>query len=432
MTVTAAPSPGLAPATGAVGRDSRMILVTLAAEGFLTRLGFGMINFTLPLYAISIGMSVLDVGLLGAVRSVSVIAIKPLMGRLAVRVGTKPVYLVAIGGRVLTSGLFAITWSPLQLFLVRSIHGASVAARDPVAMTLLADHAQEGRLARSFAWYTTAKDVGGALGYSAAGFALALSGSNYRIPFLVAMATSAAAWVLVARVLPAGRRATGTPPSTSEITVESDDGELEGATAEVEGPETAPTTAAPSGRKRSIRRLALFGGLVAGTAQMLYGMFPIIATQYAHLSEAEAGMILTGSAVVLVVGGPSFAWLSDRYGRRLALMVRTMANAASSLVFLFAPTLAGVAVGRFLDDAGKAAFRPTWGALVTEVHGQSRSAATVADLDTAYSVGEAAGPLVAGWLWATFGLAAMLLARVGLALMTELYGWFVVHDHERR
>ncbi len=410
--------------------DPRRVLAVLAAEGFLTRLGFGMVNFTLPLYALSIGMNVLDVGLLGAVRGVSIVAIKPLMGRLAVRFGTKPVYLGAIAGRVLTSGLFALTSSPIQLFLVRGVHGASVAARDPVAMTMLADHAPEGRLARSFAWYTTAKDVGGALGYSAAGLTLTLSGSNYRIPFLIAMATSAIAWVVVARILPGRRRPIGAPPSAAEIAAANDDGELEGATADLDRPTAAPTTEAPSGPRQSIRRLALFGGLVAATAQMLYGMFPIIATRYAHLSEAETGLILTGSAVVLIVGGPTFGWLSDRFGRRLVLLVRTISNAASSLVFLFVPTFAGVAAGRFLDDAGKAAFRPTWGALVTGEHGETRSAAAIADLDTAYSVGETVGPLLAGWLWASFGLAAMLSARVGLALLTELYGWLMVHDRE--
>jgi hypothetical protein len=36
------------------------------------------------------------------------------------------------------------------------------------------------------------------------------------------------------------------------------------------------------------------------------------------------------------------------------------------VIYLVAPSLAGFAAGRVVDDAGKAAFRPAWGALMGE------------------------------------------------------------------
>jgi hypothetical protein len=50
-------------------------LVAVAAEGFLTRLGFSMIGFALPLYALSLGMGVAEIGLLYALRTVTTLGI---------------------------------------------------------------------------------------------------------------------------------------------------------------------------------------------------------------------------------------------------------------------------------------------------------------------------------------------------------------------
>ncbi|MCQ0006971.1 hypothetical protein [Actinomadura madurae] len=44
----------------------------------------------------------------------------------------------------------------------------------------------------------------------------------------------------------------------------------------------------------------------------------------------------------------------------------------------------------------------------------------VATLDTALSVGEALGPIIAALLWDVWGLAAFLLVRAGLGIATEL------------
>lgn len=406
---------------GAAGLPARArprgVIAVLAAEGFLTRLGFGMVNFTLPLFALSMGMSIAEIGLLGSIRGVSILAIKPVVGRLAVRFGAKPIFLNAILGRVVTSVLLALSWSPIQLIVLRVLHGASVAARDPTAASLLATYAPPGRLARSFAWYTTAKDVGGALGYGAAGLTLGLTANNYRAPFMIAGLTSAAAFLLAARYLPSrsAAAAEGAAGDAAALAAERD----------AQAVEASPTRERPRGPSRLM--LSIFGAAVGGTAQMLYGLFPVLAVKYAHLSEAETGIILTASAGVLLVSGPGFAWISDRFGRHFTLFIRAAANAISSLVYLLQPNLGGVAGARLLDDAGKAAFRPTWGALMTDDAGKVRSAAAIADLDTAYSLGETVGPLLAGWLWQMFGIGPMLITRAVLALATELFGWLAIY-----
>ena len=64
-------------------------VVAVPGEGFLTRLGFSMVSFALPFYAVSLGMSLSEVGILYALRTATVVAIKPVMGWAADRYGRK-------------------------------------------------------------------------------------------------------------------------------------------------------------------------------------------------------------------------------------------------------------------------------------------------------------------------------------------------------
>src|SRR5256712_9034958 len=72
------------------------------------------------------------------------------------------------------------------------------------------------------------------------------------------------------------------------------------------------------------------GIMISGTAQMLRGLLPILATQYAGLSEAQTGIIYTVSTLVVIFAGPLFGWLSDNVSKKLVLMVRDIANTLSS------------------------------------------------------------------------------------------------------
>ena len=75
-----------------------------------------------------------------------------------------------------------------------------------------------------------------------------------------------------------------------------------------------------------------------------------------------------------------------------------------------------------LDDTGKAAFWPTWGAILAEISDAdpANRARTISFVDTASSLGEALGPLTAGLLISGFGVPVMLGVRAAMAVVTEL------------
>ena len=369
-------------------------LLAIVAEGFFSRLSFGLISFALPLYAYRLGLSLTAIGFLLSLNLVVALALKPVMGAAADRFGRKLSFTTAIVLRSAVSLLLVFATLPWHLFATRSLHGISISLRDPAANTLIAEHGGKKAVASAFAWYQTAKSLAGILGKSAAGILLALSASSFSLVFAVAFVLSIVPVLLVVRYVSEPAR----------------DAEEERELEEVGTP--AP----------GLARFAGLGFLISGTAYMLSNLFPILAVEYAGLSEGEAGLVYSLTAVV-VLAGPIFGWLSDNVSRKLVLSVRSIANVGSSVLYLVAPNFAGVAVARAVDDLGKAAFRPAWGALMAEVAGfdRRRRARTMGSMSAGEDAGEFAGPILAGFLWSTWGVPVLLAVRIALAVVTEIY-----------
>ena len=395
-------------------RSADPALSAMVAEGFLSRLSFGIVSFALPLYALELGLGLTAIGVLLSLNLMVAIALKPLAGWAADRVGLKLSLGAAIVLRSLVSLLLALATVPWQLFATRSLHGVSIALRDPAVNALIAEGASKERIASAFAWYQTAKSVAGSLGKVLAGLAIAATASSWSLVFGLAFVLSALpAYVVMRYVREPDRGLAAAPAPRSAV------------------PDDAAEPQKPS--RSGVMRFAGVGFAISSTGHMLSSLFPVLAVEYAGLTAAQAGLLYSVSAVV-ALSGPAFGWLSDNVSRRLVLQLRGAANVASSALYLVAPGLAGFAVGKAVDDAGKAAFRPAWGALMAHVSSfdRRRRAQLMGYMSAGEDAGEMAGPVVAGLLWGTFGAAALLVARMALALGAEAYTWAMTRDLEEK
>jgi MFS family permease len=380
--------------------------VAIVAEGFLSRLSFGLVGLALPLYALHIGMSLAKVGLLVSVNVILQLVAKPAMAPLADRFGHRRTLIVAIAGRSLVCLLFAFSVLPWQLFAVRLLYGLTQALRDPPLNAVIADAGGAKRVASMFSWYHTAKNVAASLGRAAAGVLLALGPTeNYRRVFLVAFGLSLLPLGVVVRYL----RPTARDHAASG----------------------AVAPGAPRGSR--VLRFTILGFLFGTTAGML-NLFPAIATVYFKLNPAQIGLIMLASALVIIVAGPVFGWLADHGSRTLVLSIRGFANITASLMYLAFPSFWGVGASKLVDDTGKAAFRPAWGSVMAEVAGEQprRRAQVMAFIDVGEDAGDAAGPILAGWLLVLGGLPLMLGVRCGFAAVTEVWTWWATHRSEPR
>jgi MFS family permease len=253
-------------------------------------------------------------------------------------------------------------------------------------------------VASAFAWYQTAKTVAGSVGKSVAGVLLAASAGSYATVFAIAFALSALPLLIVAVFV-----REGDTPAAAEV--------------------VPPSRSAEDLRAgRRIRPYVMLGFLVSGAASMLGTLFPILATEYAGLSPAQAGALYLVTPA-LALSGPLFGWLADHVSSRLVLSLRSAANVGSSLLYLLVPAVPGFLAGKALDDLGKAAFKPAWGAIMAEVSSgdRSRRARTMSWMSAGEDAGDIAAPVVAGLLWTAWGAPAVLLARASLAVVAEVW-----------
>jgi MFS family permease len=188
----------------------------------------------------------------------------------------------------------------------------------------------------------------------------------------------------------------------------------------------------PQGVKNgTIAQFAGLGFLISGSAYMMNGLFPVFATEYAGLSTAQASLIY-GVSPLMALAGPGFGWLSDNVSQKLVLSVRSAANILSSAIYLLAPNLGGVIVGRGLDDLGKAAFKPAWGSLLAQLSDfdRRRRARLFGYMSSGEDAGEAAGPIVAGVIAGAFGFPVLLGVRIAVSAVTEVVTVIVTHSLE--
>jgi len=102
-------------------------------------------------------------------------------------------------------------------------------------------------------------------------------------------------------------------------------------------------------------------------------------------------------------------------------------------MYIFLPSFGGFVVAYAVDNSGKAAFRPTWGAILADISElePERRASLMSFVDSSYTVGEMLAPLAAGALIATFGIPTMLAVRAALAVATEVQALRVLHPVQR-
>ena len=382
----------------------RIAVATVVAEGFLGRLAFGMVSFALPLYALSIGLSVAQIGALVSLRTVLVLPLKPLAGWLADRIGVRAVYTLGAFARVVAAAILIFSGGFLLLALVRALQGASAAGREVASLGVITRDA-EGRVGTAYSIYSSLKSTGSVAGAGLAGVLISATSSDYRLIFTLIFAMSippmAAAWFGL-REVPAGEEESAEEPEEDT-----------------------------SGGQRIKETLSMFrefagpasvGALVVTSAYMVHGIFPVLATEYAGLSAAEAGIIYSLSAAVFLFSGPAFGWITDKRGRTLGLAWRSAANIGSSFLYLLSPSFLGLAVARTVDDSGKAAFKPAWASVVAEISAadRERRGRRLGVLDTSQSVGEALGPALAGLLWQTGGIFLLFAVRIVVAVVAEV------------
>lgn len=155
-------------------------------------------------------------------------------------------------------------------------------------------------------------------------------------------------------------------------------------------------------------------------------MFPVLPfyVRWLGLTELEAGALMGSYALASVVASPGWGRFSDRYGRRLAMVIGLAGFATAFLFFGLGSTFAELLWARVLGGLLAAAAMPAILSYAADVTPPDRRSASMGLIGAAFGLGVVAGPVVGGLL-ATFGLRVpfFVTAAIGFAAMFAVLIW---------
>jgi EmrB/QacA subfamily drug resistance transporter len=135
------------------------------------------------------------------------------------------------------------------------------------------------------------------------------------------------------------------------------------------------------------------------------------------------GYVLTTGATLVGVGR-----LTDLIGRRVIWTWGLIALAAALLLDSLAPSVQVLVACRVFQAVGATMVYAAGPAIVTETFSSRERGRALGIMTMGGQIGMAAGPLLGGWLVATFGWPSIFWARAPIALTIGLVSWWGIRD----
>jgi len=360
------------------------IAVVLAS--LLSRLGYQMARSpVLPRFAEDLGATPELLGVIVAASTITGVIFKLPAGALSDVLGRKKMMVLGACFFALPPFLYPYVNDPWSLLSLRFVHGFATAIFSPVAAAYVASLAEHGRGAR-LGWYASANDIGASAGPMIGGFVLYFTAS-YPVTYSL-VAVLGVVTLLVVLWLPD----VDPPPAREQKSLAARAADFRQGMAEVL---SAPPILIAAG----IEAVMYFGYAA------FLGFLPIYG-KAVGLNDAEIAIVLGVQLTVAMVAKPVAGMLSDRFGRVPVIVVGLLLCAAALPLVFRCESFAAFAVVAPILGLGVGAVTPVTNALIADLASDKRLGAAMGVFGTVFDFGEAAGPIVAGFLIGSLGYAA--------------------------
>jgi multidrug resistance protein len=156
-------------------------------------------------------------------------------------------------------------------------------------------------------------------------------------------------------------------------------------------------------------------------AVMILPLLPFYATDLGA-SATMVGLLISAFSLAQLLFAPTWGRLSDRLGRRPAILIGLGITAVSYLVFAFATSVVLLFVSRFVQGIGGGTIGVVQ-AYVADASPPSERTKSLGWLTAVTSLGAVAGPALGSLLIALGGRTAPGLAAAALAALTAAFAW---------
>lgn len=134
------------------------------------------------------------------------------------------------------------------------------------------------------------------------------------------------------------------------------------------------------------------------------------------------GLVIASFSLAQLVSAPLWGRLSDRYGRRPAILLGLLVSSVAYVVFAYAGTLALLLASRFVQGFGAGTVGVLQAYVADAMHEEER-AKSLGWLSAATSFGVVIGPAFGSFLTSAIGHAAPGLAAAVLCIAISLFAW---------
>jgi len=332
---------------------------------------------TLTLFAISLGASDLEIGLIAAASTIPGIIASLPFGILSDIYGRRRVILLSAVLFGSSPFLYLFVTNPIQLALVRFVHGFATAIFGPVSVALVADLFPTGRGER-MSIFSSATLLGRLMAPFIGGVLLTLTNKNFQAVYLVCGVSAILAFAAATRIRPEntasqrlGHRSIG--------------------------------AAFKQGFAQVVSEHRIFAVSAVEAGQLFaYGAVEAFVPKYGErvlgLIDWQIGVVLGMEGVLLMSTKPFMGRLSDKVGRRLPIIIGLILG-ASSLAFMFlATSFWSLALVLMVFGVAMAMVTASTSPLIADLCKQKSYGSAMGVLDTIMDVGQTLGPITLGVL----------------------------------
>jgi multidrug resistance protein len=154
---------------------------------------------------------------------------------------------------------------------------------------------------------------------------------------------------------------------------------------------------------------------------IIYPLLPFYAEDLGA-DAAIVGALIASFSVAQLVAAPVWGWLSDKYGRRPAILVGLLLSALAYLIFAFASSLLILFVSRIVQGLGGGTIGVVQ-AYVSDVSEAKDRAKTLGWLSAVTSLGAVVGPAIGSALVRFGGRHAPGLGSAALCILVSGFAW---------
>jgi DHA1 family multidrug resistance protein-like MFS transporter len=378
----------------------------------LSRLGYQMARSpVLPAFAADLGALPEFIGIIFAASTITGVFFKLPAGALSDVIGRKRMMVLGALFFAAPPFFYPFVHDAWSLLALRFVHGFATAIFSPVASAYVASLAGTGRGAR-LGWFSSANDIGATAGPLIGGFVLYFTAS-FPATYLTVGVLGVLTFIVVLLLPDVGHAAAREAKTFSARAAEFRQGVTE-----------------------VFRTPPIF--VAAGIEAVMYlgygaflGFLPVYARKVG-LNDAEIAIVLGSQLAAAMVTKPITGRLSDRVGRIPVIVIGLLFCAAALPLVFRCESLAAFVLVAPLLGLGVGAVTPVTHALIADLASARRLGAAMGVFGTLWDIGEAAGPMLAGFLIGGLGFARTFDVLAGITAAVTVGLMLLVHDPKKK